>query len=98
MGAPEAMMNLNGEDFEISPSVWRVFEEHWGDKAYREAGMVEMIEKAVRKTVKKRLRKEIEAFVADLDYDQHKNLLCDEDEGKNHYPEITKKFAKGLGL
>jgi hypothetical protein len=98
MGATEAMMEIQGEEYEISPSVWELFEGWWGDKAYREAGMVQMIEKAVRKEVKKGLRKQLEALISDLDYDLHKNLQRSEDDGANHYPRVVKRFAKGLGL
>lgn len=50
MGAAEAM-NINGDEYSISPEVWAAFEEYWGDKAYRQAGMVEMIEMKVRGAV-----------------------------------------------
>ncbi|WP_181799334.1 hypothetical protein [Kitasatospora acidiphila] len=50
MGEREAML-INGDDYEISPGVWEAFESWWGDKAYRQAGMVEMIEKKVREVI-----------------------------------------------
>lgn len=43
-------MQIGGEDYEISPGAWEVFE-GWRDKAYRDAWVVESIEWAVRKQV-----------------------------------------------
>ena len=43
-------MEIGGEDYEISPEAWEVFE-GWRDKAYRDAWVVEGIEWAVRKRV-----------------------------------------------
>lgn len=49
-------MNIEGDDYEISPEVWEVFENWYGDKAYRQADMVEAIERAVRDVVREELR------------------------------------------
>lgn len=47
---------IDGEDWEITPAVWAVFETWYGDKAYRQAGFVEELEAAVRKQVADDLR------------------------------------------
>ncbi|MCM2391751.1 hypothetical protein [Streptomyces albipurpureus] len=44
-------MEIDGENWEITPSVWAVFEDWYGDKAYRQAGFVAEFEAAVRKQV-----------------------------------------------
>ena len=33
-------------------------------------------------------------LIADVDYDTHKYLECDEDEGRDHYPDLAKDFAR----
>ena len=33
-------------------------------------------------------------LIADVDYDTHKYLECDEDEGLDHYPDLAKKFQR----
>ncbi|GAA1064720.1 hypothetical protein GCM10009574_023330 [Streptomyces asiaticus] len=43
-------MEIDGEDYEISPEAWKVFD-RWRDKAYRDAWVVEAIEWEVRKQV-----------------------------------------------
>lgn len=91
-------MNIEGDDYQISPKVWEVFERWYGDKAYRQADMVEALEKAFRSEVREKLRPALENLIAGLDYDTHKNLLCGEDDGKDHYPEEVEAFAQGLGL
>jgi hypothetical protein len=91
-------VNIEGDDYEISPEVWEVFEGWWGDKAYRQADMVEAIEKKVREAIKERLRPALETLISDLDYDTHKNLLRGEDDGEDHYPEKVEAVAKALGL
>ncbi|KDQ65715.1 hypothetical protein [Streptomyces sp. NTK 937] len=48
-------MQIDGEDFEISPAVWEVFDAWYGDKAYRQAGFVAEIEAAVRAQVAKEI-------------------------------------------
>ncbi|WP_369147091.1 hypothetical protein [Streptomyces sp. R44] len=49
-------MNIGGEDCEISPEVWRVFDEWYGDKSYRHADMVAELEEVVRMKVVADLR------------------------------------------
>jgi hypothetical protein len=44
-------MQIDGEDYEITPAVWEVFKGWYGDKAYRQAGVVADIEAAVRKQI-----------------------------------------------
>ncbi|MEU7243372.1 hypothetical protein [Streptomyces sparsogenes] len=44
-------MQIDGEDWEISPSVWEIFDYWYGDKSYRQANFVEQIEAAVRAQV-----------------------------------------------
>ncbi|WP_328967920.1 hypothetical protein [Streptomyces sp. NBC_00239] len=44
-------MTLDGEDHEITLAVWEVFERWYGDKAYRQAGMVAELEAEVRRQV-----------------------------------------------
>lgn len=44
-------MQIDGEDYEITPAAWDVFTDWYGDKAYRQAGFVAEIEAAVRKHV-----------------------------------------------
>ncbi|MFB8071089.1 hypothetical protein [Streptomyces californicus] len=44
-------MQIDGEDYEITPAVWDVFTNWYGDKAYRQAGFVAEIEAAVRAQV-----------------------------------------------
>jgi hypothetical protein len=41
----------------------------------------ERVEKALRELISR-----------DVDYDTHKYLECDEDEGKDHYPELADSF------
>jgi hypothetical protein len=43
-------MEIDGENYEISPAAWEVFD-HWRDKAYRDAWVVESMEWAIRKQV-----------------------------------------------
>ncbi|MYW28348.1 hypothetical protein [Streptomyces sp. SID2119] len=49
-------MQINGEDYEITPAVWDVFDNWYGDKAYRKADFVAEIEAAVRAQVVDDLR------------------------------------------
>ncbi|MFJ4768498.1 hypothetical protein ACIP88_05175 [Streptomyces uncialis] len=49
-------MQIDGEDWEISPSVWTAFKDWHGDKAYRQARFVAEIEAAVRAQVADDLR------------------------------------------
>lgn len=44
-------MIIDGEEFNISPAVWDVFADWYGDKAYRQAGAVEAMEAAARRAV-----------------------------------------------
>lgn len=44
-------MEIGGEDWEITPAVWAVFENWHGDKAYRQVDIVEQLEAAVRSQV-----------------------------------------------
>lgn len=37
-------MIIDGEEYEIYPDVWEVFQDWYGDKAYRQAGFVEDIQ------------------------------------------------------
>lgn len=46
-------MEIDGEDFDITPAVWEVFDNWYGDKAYRKADFVERFESAVRAQVVK---------------------------------------------
>ncbi len=41
------MIEIDGEEYEIYPAVWEVFEQWWGDKAYRHAEFVEEFQQAV---------------------------------------------------
>lgn len=44
-------MQINGEEFNVTPEAWDSFEGFWGDKAYREAGWIESFEALIRKLV-----------------------------------------------
>ncbi|MEV6684418.1 hypothetical protein AB0N28_03580 [Streptomyces sp. NPDC051130] len=48
-------MLIDGEEHAITPTVWEVFERWYGDKAYRQAGIVADIEAAVRAQVAEEL-------------------------------------------
>lgn len=37
-------------------------------------------------------------FVADLDYDIHKNLECGEDDGLDHYPDLASRWVTAMNL
>ncbi|MFC8583188.1 hypothetical protein ACFUGD_01220 [Streptomyces sp. NPDC057217] len=46
------MIRLEEDDeYPISPEVWQIFDQWYGDKSYRHAGMVVELEAAVRKRV-----------------------------------------------
>ncbi|MET9959290.1 hypothetical protein ABZ128_09410 [Streptomyces sp. NPDC006326] len=47
---------IDGEEHAITPAVWEVFERWYGDKAYRQAGIVADIEATVRAQVEEELR------------------------------------------
>ncbi|MFE5093263.1 hypothetical protein ACFRCI_23600 [Streptomyces sp. NPDC056638] len=49
-------MEIGGEDWNVTPAVWEVFDEWYGDKSYRHAGFVAEIEAAVRAQVVADLR------------------------------------------
>jgi hypothetical protein len=55
-------VNIEGSDYQISPKVWEVFDNWYGDKAYRQAEMVEALERAVRDVVREELRAMVEGF------------------------------------
>ncbi|MGW6855840.1 hypothetical protein [Streptomyces xanthophaeus] len=44
-------MEIGGEDHEVSPEAWKVFDDWYGDKSYRHADLVAAIEAAVRARV-----------------------------------------------
>jgi hypothetical protein len=48
-------MEIDGEEWGISPEAWRSFEEWYGDKAYRHADVVQDIEWAVRNLIASKL-------------------------------------------
>ncbi|MEV7425197.1 hypothetical protein [Streptomyces sp. NPDC091212] len=49
-------MEIGGEDHEISPAVWNVFDDWYGDKAYRKVDFVARFEAAVRAQAAEDLR------------------------------------------
>ncbi|MFF1417587.1 hypothetical protein [Streptomyces sp. NPDC058280] len=49
-------VQIDGDDYEITPDVWEVFKGWYGDKAYRHADFVEGIECAVRSQVEAALK------------------------------------------
>lgn len=49
-------MLIDGDEHAITPAVWEVFEHWYGDKAYRQAGIVADIEAAARRQVVTDLR------------------------------------------
>lgn len=96
-------MNLDGEDWNITPAVWKVFDDWYGDKSYRCAGMVADLEAAVRETVADEQTAPINPaavdtalrhFLAHEDYDLHKAMECGEDDGLDHYPEAVDEFVQ----
>ena len=48
-------MEIGGEEWNISPEAWAVFDEWYGDKSYRQAEVVQGIEWAVRNLVAAKL-------------------------------------------
>jgi hypothetical protein len=44
-------MEIGGELWEVSPEAWKAFDDWYGDKSYRKAGVVAEIESAVRKKI-----------------------------------------------
>jgi len=40
----------------------------------------------------KRVEKALRELIANVDYDTHKYIECDEDEGLDHYPELAADF------
>lgn len=40
-----------------------------------------------------RVSSALQSIVSDVDYDLHKNLIWDEETGKNHYPELADDFV-----
>lgn len=93
-------MNIDGEDYAITPEVWELFKGWWGDKAYRQADFVERFESTVRKQVVKegldpsRLESALRMYVAELDYDIHKNIQCGEEDGLDRYHEEVDYFLR----
>lgn len=41
-----------------------------------------------------RLESALRMYVAELDYDRHKNIACGEDDGLDHYPEEVEFFLR----
>jgi hypothetical protein len=42
----------------------------------------------------KRVESALRELIAHVDYDTHKYIECDEDEGLDHYPELTEDFIR----
>jgi hypothetical protein len=53
---------IEGDEYDITPVVWEVFQGWYGDKAYRQASMVEDIEKTVRSQVRREQSLFVERF------------------------------------
>jgi hypothetical protein len=49
-------MQIDGDNYEITPAVWDAFDGWYGDKSYRHADFVEGIEWAVRSQVEAALK------------------------------------------
>lgn len=47
-------------------------------------------------TTPSRIEKALRNLIADIDYDHHKYLECDESDGSDHYPALTEQFIKDL--
>lgn len=51
-----AQIEIDGEMFFISPAAWKLFEDFWGDKAYRQAGFVESFQALVLREAAEKIR------------------------------------------
>lgn len=49
-------IEIDGEMFSISPAAWKLFEDFWGDKAYRQAGFVESFQALVLREAAEKIR------------------------------------------
>ena len=47
-------------------------------------------------TTPAKIEQALRNLIADLDYDQHKYLECDESDGSDHYPDLAEQFIADL--
>ncbi|MFD4699809.1 hypothetical protein [Streptomyces niveus] len=91
-------MIINDEQREITPAVWDVFTDWYGDKAYRKADFVERIEAAVRAQVaKERAAEEGERLITDAGTFSVEEVTNIDSDGDSVLYEVWVKRGDGDG-